>query len=259
MTDIALGNEQQPIVLQGRLLWLFVVAAVLALVTAPFISDPEIPAAFHLSSVVFLCVASGFWLGLGTHSLGKRLLFALGVTIACGSLFTWGISRSSNNDTPYPLILCCSITSFVGIISFILRYVCSLRKTDDSEGYREALQFKVRDVMVLTVFVAILLTIGRQFQTDLQTSILVQVIALAAIFAFVSVVEIWALLGKHVSVIRIVVLAIGLVVAVCMATFVIGRLGFFWGSVVLGSQLLVIIGLVCIRQLGFRFVRTLNS
>lgn len=249
-------------IIQGPLKWLLWVATLVVVVTVPFIEDPRRQAIVivHVSCIVFLSSMFGFWFGLAPVRPLKRIVNSLGLTTLLGVVFGIGIFWIDPEAILNTTFFCWVITLIVGATTFLLRLLSGqLQLVSESEHVQEALQFKVRDILVFTTAVAVLLAIGRQLKPTSPGEAIVGVASLGGIYASVSIVQIWAMLGKNVSLPRILVMTLALFAAAWFIHQLMtnGRpFTEIWISITFGSQLLVIGSLICIRRQGYRFVKT---
>ena len=158
-------------------------------------------------------------------------------------------------------VFCLGIIGTVAVTTLWLRFWKGrLRHISESEGSDDALQFGIKDIFIWTTTIAILLGIGHWLMKFVdeagapRDNILVLILGLAISIALATVVNIWALLGHRVSIVKLITLVL-VTAAAATADFFLIPNGFFFVCVTLIAQILFLLMLVVLRSQGLRFVR----
>lgn len=215
----------------------------------------SIPGMILVAAAIWICNLSAFLAAFGQSYL--RFLTVL-VPPPLVALLAW-VSRA-------PDYWAMSIF-FYGLFVIVAGVGGILRVTSGRLLYRphvessEALQFGLRHLFITTTAIAMLATIGRLIETAnwilVSISALVIVATVALSIGSVTVVAVWALFGRRLTLVRWGVLLGSLLLA--SVVLVIGldpHLRVFWFSTALLENFLFIAALLCLRIEGYRFVKT---
>ena len=207
-----------------------------------------------LSTLIFLCSAVGMWGGLGNWPW--RWIPIIAMAPALGFLGCFATKDSG----PQFHVFCLSICFIVMLTSLGLRFwKGQLRFVSTNEVRPDALQFGIKHIFGWTTGVAVLFGIGRvvypaTFGVGSQWLLLLQIAAMGALISISVVINIWALLGQRITVVKSLTLIGGIAGAASINTTIMpGDAFFFWVTVC--SQLLMSLALIGLRLNKLRFVK----
>jgi hypothetical protein len=226
------------------------------IVSAFLSADQPAPTSAVLIAIVF-CQASllGMWGGLGSTNW---LVRCLGVTAGIMYLYVeLGLGISELDFAVFCLVAIA--TCLVGAITWLVRlFKAVLKKGVAAESEtREGLQFTIRHLMLLTLLIACLMTVGKLLAPLVQGSHLTaQIAVLGVCYAAVALASIWAILGLGRPVIRSIFVVLISLGAGAAGGYVIessGSIGFWIATTVL--QAILLVGSLCVvRGAGYRLL-----
>jgi hypothetical protein len=159
-------------------------------------------------------------------------------------------------------IFICRIVGIEAITTFALRrFAGNLKRLAPSDKTVDALQFGVKDLLIWTTAVAGFIAIG-QVVTGSETSmadpidsLLITILAMATCMAIPTVVNVWALFGRNVTLPKCLVVATSVFVSVAVQFGLFPSNRLFFTGITLVNQVLVIVLIVALRKQGYRFVK----
>ena len=230
--------------------------------SAPFLvsTNPNVPAIFMFGATMFFCCIVGAWLGLGKNHLRWLLaivtpvLLGFGVTLAIGlrneerAVFTW---------------MFCGATVLAALTTFLLRVAKGdYKQVEPDESTTDALQFGIRDLLIWTAVLAVVVAIlkailGVEFRIYSQQFTMIVVVSVS--FSLATVIDIWAIHGKQLTPTKVLVVFVMTCCAMLANYFAITRFKWFFPSVFLLGQALAVAMMLSFRVRGYRFVKRVRS
>lgn len=239
-----------------RFWWIISGAAVTMIATLKMVdhSGPTVSAVPFFSCVFFFSCVLGGWCGLGS-GLGRVVLPAI-LPLPLGFLVDVAVG-SRVDEVLYALVY--GIVLFVAFATFSLRLTKGrLVQLRPSEQAADALRFGIKDVMIWTTVVAVLLTIGRALIGPDILSVQREfklIFAISFGMATATVVNVWAMHGQQITSTKIVVVTIFTILAAAITAFAMDDSPWFFPLVLLVCESLVMGLMYCLRQEGYRFVK----
>lgn len=251
--------DRRAVWLAAQIVILVVFAIVLMFVFADVSSGSSFQAGFAFSLLIFLCSSIGMWAGLGNWPWRWIPVALVSPLIGFMACFAFG------ENGPEFHIFCLSIAAVVMLTSLALRHwKGQLQFVTNSEVCTDGLQFEIKDMFVWTTAVAVLLGVGQlvypvlgDFDGINESRLfeLMKIVVLGALIAFCVVVNVWAMLGLQISVIKTIALLVAISAAACVCLFFLFPRDFFFFWIVIGSQLMMTLALVGLRLNKLRFVK----
>ena len=213
--------------------------------------------------LVHYCASLGFWLGSGS-AWWRWIVIAIFSPILG---FFGGINAQDIHVQLQFHFFCLSIIGLIGLTTFLLRLWNGRLELVASQGVCvDALQFGIKEVLIWITAICVFLgfvriAIGYVFENEIvleDYSEYLLIFVLAFSISTAIVVNIWAMLGNRVSVIKL--LALVLVTAAAMlVTHMLDLRSYFFSCVTLIAQFLMVFMLVVLRRQGWRFVKCKND
>ncbi len=218
-------------------------------------SRPDLLSYGVFSLLIVYASMLGFWLGLGDAwwrwIVVPLISPALGL---CAGIKMLGEQLQFQ-------VFCLAIVAIVAFTTLVLRFWKGrLRYVADSELLEDALQFGIKDILIWTSAVAILLAVWQRLaefveeRNDPSFNILLLILGLSGSIAIATVFNIWAFLGQQVSVIKIFTLILAICAASTAILFMVPT-GPFFVCVTLIAQVLLLVMLLVLRRIGLRFAK----
>lgn len=239
--------------------WMLQAGSVIYLVTCGLFAlrlNEDIFGIIAFSCMILLASFMGAFAGLGNRRY-RTLLVAL-LTPVLGLLAAWSLSPGLDELFAFELFIG-SVVVIVGITTCVLRvFKGRIQHVGAGQDYVDGLRFGIRDVMIWTTVVAILIPVVKllvQVSPLFNMFDVVQTIGvLAACVLAGTVVCIWSVFGRRLSLARMLVSASTLIGSSICASLFAQEL--FFGTAVFGGQLLSIIAMASLRAYGYRFVKS---
>ncbi len=207
-----------------------------------------------LAVTIFYCNLVAFWLALGKGwvRMATAVVFVLVVTTSVAWTAGW-------REYVAFLFFYSGIVSVVGLTGLFLRaFFGEMRKFATEDSDRDALQFGVRHLFILTTLVAFTVA---TLQALIQTKMFAMDMGAAMIITFLvasisiaTIVQIWAFFGNRLTWLRGAVVAVIAIATSCGVIAIRSDL-YFWMTVIVLNQALTVSALLCIRFEGYRFVK----
>ncbi len=199
----------------------------------------------------------GIWGGLSANKWFIRLV---GVTLGIvGLILIFHFCFEGGTIDEY-LLVCILVSTTTIVMRNIRGWLARLELTTESSRSEnvEGLQFSIRHLMVLTLFVGCILTVGRWIQPYFSAgSSGTILIAVELCFLTVGVISVWATLGNGYVLLRsLIVLMISLFAAVALVYAVEGAVkNVIFCTLVGVMAIFTLASLYVVRRSGYRMVR----
>ena len=193
----------------------------------------------------------GAWCGLGPTYWLFRLIGLAGGAAYLAIELGLGIGELEGEI----ILLVVVATGVVAGVTWVFRLlnVVISRLDSNEEDAREGLQFSIRHLLLLTLAVACLLTVGRLLAPVLiGIEMLADVIVLALCYSAVSLTSLWAILGLGHPGLRVFVVFFIAVGAGYFAGYTVDNEIVFWVSTTVLQAVLLLLSLTVVRQTGYR-------
>lgn len=207
-----------------------------------------------LAVTVWLCNLAGFWIAFGKQVI--RL-----AVIPLPFIFAFVINWRTTGGELIPLTcFYYGIAIVVAMTGIGLRTLFGQLKCDVEATAKDALQFDLRHLFVLMTTIAILVGVGRalygaEWWTPASDVVFI-VSALVTAISLTTIISIWAMFGRQITIARATALALASIAAAVAAAFSVDSGSrFFWTSIILCEQSLLIGSLLCVRAERYRFVK----
>ena len=229
------------------------------------VDDMDVPYMFLIAQVFAQASLAAVWAVISIQRLLSRIALAFLLTGLAALTLAAAIPLGYPDDLAYASILLLGHAGAVAVLLLIARTWSAALERDGLLISTRLFQFSIRNTLVFTAAVALVLTLNARFGWFEQYVNLDRSIAVAA-WAFPTVGAVWAVLGRGPLAFRLVVL-VGLVLT-GMLTFVSALGGeFSWDSDEFRIAawtfpfltVLVAIPLIIFRRLGYRFTRRRTS
>lgn len=240
------------------LLSLVLIHLIAGLATGAVSADrPAVSSAIFLGLIFSQTALLGIWTGLGSTDVRLRLGgFAVG-TIYLAILCGWGI----NEVDPEVVVIVALPCILVALVAGGVRVAKgAIRRVDQSGGdRREALQFGIRHLMLLTFVVACLTLAGKLLAERIRGAhIMTTVLILGLCHAAVGVTAMWAMFGFGRPLARaLVCMLIALCAGYLGGAFISsGTDERFWVPTAAIQAFVLLVSLQVVRSAGYRLVVT---
>jgi hypothetical protein len=218
-------------------------------------ADQPAPSSAFFLAVIF-CQAGliGMWGGLGGGHWMLRLGAAFCGAALLGLVLGLGIGELDHEIYVLTFIATFLVAGPMWIVRvFFARLALAAGGTASS---REGLQFTIKHLMLLTLAVACLTTVGKTLAPYIRgIDLLTDVVLLGICFVVVALTAVWAMLGLGHPGLRIVPVLSIAAASGWAAAYLIGRTDFgFWIGTALLEAVFLIASLAAIRTTGLRLV-----
>ena len=220
---------------------------------------PNLAAYAYFATLNFHSALLGFWVGLG-HARWRFVFVAIiGVTLAAISNQLFGANGFWEFQM-YTLGNICVVAGTTWALRLGYGTLRQLAGEDTRQG--NALRFGIKQIMIWTAVIAVLHVVARlvfDFAQrwgigGLRTDTLVMIGGLAFCVSIATVVNVWALLQIHVSIVRITILVI-IVVGASMGIYLWWDGGLLFAATTMIAQLFMGIAMWLLRMQGLRFMK----
>jgi hypothetical protein len=218
---------------------------------------PDAPAVIAFSLGILFASSLGFWLGMGNSWWRFWIVPLVGPLIGFMGGFRHGGHEQLEFQTFFLVIV-----AVVALTAFVLRvFKGQLKLIQSDDPIEDALQFGIRDLMIVTTIVAVVAAFGpsivRWISPDNtpRTNILLAIIGFSAFLAISTVTSIWAFLGRQVSVPKILIVVMAIAATSAGAWLFMPGNNLFFALLTVTSQFLVAAALTALRLTGLRFAR----
>lgn len=197
----------------------------------------------------------GFWTAMSPASTWKRATGLIAGMIFLETMLLW----CRGEFMFMPTIM----TGFVAILLALFR-ICGVEllavADPPREFNRQTLQFSIRGLMLLTLLVAVLVTVGKQVrQTGLYGDEFFFLLAAWALaFAATDIAAVWAALSRNRPLVpggAVLILSIALGILVCWGLGGVGDDWIYVPTIMLLQTAMLLASLLVVRSNGYRMVR----
>ena len=206
----------------------------------------------HAACWIAICSLSGFWVGFGNFR------YRIPVAILVATMTALVSEGFTYRQTLLYLLFSLGMVGVVSATSFAVRIMFGeLRQVDQSVSQVEAMQFSVRDMLLWTASVAVILTVGKwlvSIQANAGLDQIFMVLGLIGTLVTTSAVAIWSFLGQRISAGRVTVYLLTLALAALLNNIIIAMNG-FWLITTPISQVPVIAVIYFLRRQDYRFIK----
>jgi hydrogenase-4 membrane subunit HyfE len=196
----------------------------------------------------------GFWTAMSRASAWKRAIGLIAGMIVLETMLLW--CRGAFMFMPT------MVTGLVAVLLALLRiYRAELLAVADPprEFSRKTLQFSIRGLMLLTLLVAVLVTVGKQFrETDLYDYNLFLLAAWALAFATTDIAAVWAALSPNRPLLPgsgVLVLSVAVGFLVCWGLGGVRDDWIYVPAIMFLQTAMLLASLLVVRSNGYRMVR----
>lgn len=239
-----------------RIFGLVVVHIVVGLVGAYFAYSAGGYQTFWQGAFVGLMLSQtilpGIWGSLSTSPWWKRVIGMVSGVSYLVPVLGIGINEVSI-DTFVVVIL---VTSFVAIPLLIVRFFrIAIRQDAFPVASAGRIQFSIRHIMILTIVVACLITIGKLVQPHPFRGQTIDLCLMALTFGVVGILPVWFVLATNwPTIFSIGVVAVGAGTGYCYGWLFRVEV-VFWMTASATEALSVVVSLLVVRSCGYRLVR----
>lgn len=194
----------------------------------------------------------GIWGSLGTSPWWKRVIGVVSGVSCLVPVLGIGINEVSI-ETFVVVIL---VTSFVAIPLLIVRFFrIAIRLDAFPVASAGRIQFSIRHLMILTIVVACLITIGKLGQQLLSQAEILHLLLIALTCGVVGILPVWFVLASNCpKSFSIGVVAVGACAGYCLGLRDMDE-GLYWMTATATEALSVVVSLLLVRSWGYRLVR----
>jgi hypothetical protein len=251
------GPTDTPTQPERRTLWLSVGHVIVGVTTAlvtQFVGHFSMEWGYAFVGLIFgQSSLLGIWCGLGTSPWWVRTIGGM-IGIGCLSLLlSLGVDEW---DLTIPLVVAMAASVVVFVLLIVRGFRVVIHQMSQPIVTTTRVQFSIRHLMILTLVIACLVSIGRFLQPFLpHGDVWFRLLLFAVTGGVVGILPVWFVLATT----RPVPYGVGVVAAGAFAGYWIGQFDMFhegiWMTLTTSEALAVVVSLLIVRSCGYRLVR----
>jgi hypothetical protein len=239
--------------------WIILALDTLYFLSFPFINMGNVEAWMVLtffSSLTPICSLIGAYAGLGTHVLRWPVVMIVGPLTGAYANFATGGGELAEFQA-----FCLGVIAVVALTTSVLRiWKGKLSLIGPKDLVTDGLQFGIKDLLIWTTTVAILIAINQAiFKISGSLNLdgnhpFVMIFGISISLALTTVINIWAIFGKHITAKKL--MAVVLMTAGSAASCYLLTTDWTWAAIPVIGQCELLAIIFALRKSGYRFVRS---